>query len=245
MQGIGEMFQQETKYDRRRMPGGYLDWKSKPKIYKIYPQLRQIKLFHENDLGNLSVIDALKQRKSIRDFARGLSVSRQHLSFLLWAAGGIQRKEMGFEFRTVPSAGALYPIETYIVVNNVADLASGVYHYNIRQHSLEELILGDYAGQTARAALDQGICAEAGVVFIWTAVFSRSRWKYKQRAYRYIYLDAGHMAQNLALASTSLGLGCCHIGALFDEEVNRIIGVDGIEESVVYMSVAGHPGIIT
>jgi SagB-type dehydrogenase family enzyme len=81
---------------------------------------------------------------------------------------------------------------------------------------------------------------EAPVVFIWTAVFQRTKWKYGQRAYRYIYLDAGHIAENLALAAVSLGLGSCQIGALFDEEINQIIGVDGKEESVLYMTVAGY-----
>ena len=83
------------------------------------------------------------------------------------------------------------------------------------------------------------MCADATVVFIWTAIFNRSKWKYGQRAYRYIYLDAGHIAQNLALASVSLDLGSCQIAALFDEEVNEIIDVDGIEESTIYMSVVG------
>jgi SagB-type dehydrogenase family enzyme len=85
------------------------------------------------------------------------------------------------------------------------------------------------------------MCAEAAVVFIWTAIFQRSKWKYDQRAYRYIYLDAGHIAQNLALATAGMGLGCCHIAALYDDEVNKIITVNGLEESTIYMSVLGNP----
>jgi len=77
-------------------------------------------------------------------------------------------------------------------------------------------------------------------VFIWTAIFNRSKWKYGERAYRYIYLDAGHIAENLALASTNLSLGSCQIAALFDDEVNEIIDVDGENESVIYMSVVGN-----
>ena len=83
------------------------------------------------------------------------------------------------------------------------------------------------------------MCVESAVVFIWTAIFQRMKWKYGQRAYRYVYLDAGHIAENLALTATSLGLGSCQIGALFDDEVNEIIDVDGVEESVIYMSVVG------
>jgi SagB-type dehydrogenase family enzyme len=83
--------------------------------------------------------------------------------------------------------------------------------------------------------------AEASIVFLWTAVFERSKWKYGQRAYRYVYLDAGHIAQNFALSAVSLGLGSCQIGAFFDDEINQILRVDGIGESVVYLSVVGHP----
>ena len=123
--------------------------------------------------------------------------------------------------------------------NNVEKISQGVYHYNIQNHYLELLKEGNYAVQTAQAALKQGMCADAPVVFIWTAIFQRMKWKYDQRAYRYIYLDVGHIAENLALTATSLKIGSCQIGALFDDEVNKIIDVDGTEESVVFMSVVG------
>ena len=86
------------------------------------------------------------------------------------------------------------------------------------------------------------MCAAAPVVFVWTAIVERAKWKYRQRGYRYIYLDAGHIAENLALAAVSLGLGACQIGALFDDEINTILGVDGQEETAIYMSVVGVPG---
>ena len=85
------------------------------------------------------------------------------------------------------------------------------------------------------------MCADASVVFIWTAVFRRSKWKYSQRAYRYIYLDAGHVAENLALAAVSIACGSCHVGAFFDDEVNSIVEIDGTEESSICLSVVGHP----
>ena len=93
----------------------------------------------------------------------------------------------------------------------------------------------------AHSALDQDMAYSANVVFVWTALFERSKWKYKQRAYRYVYLDAGHIAENLALAAVSLGLGTCQIGALYDEEVNALIGIDGERESILYMSTVGYP----
>ncbi|MBN2199009.1 MAG: SagB/ThcOx family dehydrogenase, partial [Candidatus Aminicenantes bacterium] len=158
-----------------------------------------------------------------------------------WASQGISRLERGFAFRTAPSAGALYPIETYLSLQNISGLDPGLYHYDVRGHALELVRAGDIGRALAAAALDQEFLADAGVVFVWTAVFGRSKWKYRQRAYRYIYLDAGHLAQNLALAAVALGLGSCQIAALYDDEVNALLGVDGTEESVVYMSGVGAP----
>ena len=106
---------------------------------------------------------------------------------------------------------------------------------------MEQLSAGDYRVPVARVALDQGMAAQANVVFVWTAVFPRSKWKYRQRAYRYVYLDAGHLAQNLALAAVALGLGSCQIAALYDDEANALLGVDGKEESTIYMTVVGRP----
>ncbi len=238
-EGIGDHFQKETKYWREKMTGGHLDVSRKPEVYKVYPDSKKREL-PPFEKSTMSFLETLTRRKSIRRFSdKALTLSQ--MSYVLWASTGIQRKEHGYEFRTAPSAGALYPVETYAVVNRVEDLPMGVYHYNVRDHLLEELAQGDYRREITNAALEQDMCFECAVVFVWTAIFNRSKWKYRQRAYRYIYLDAGHIAQNLALASVSLGLGSCQVGALFDDEVNRILGIDGAEESVVYMSVVGHP----
>jgi SagB-type dehydrogenase family enzyme len=146
-----------------------------------------------------------------------------------------------FGLRTAPSAGALYPVETYLVVNAVEGIDPGVYHYNVEKHALDQLKAGDFGVDIARAALDQDVAHRANIVFVWTAIFGRCKWKYRQRAYRYIYLDAGHIAQNVALAAVALGLGSCQIAALYDEEANALLGVDGIEESTIYMTTVGRP----
>ena len=116
-----------------------------------------------------------------------------------------------------------------------------MYHYDIQAHALEELKVGSFSEEIAQAALGQKMLIAAPVVLIWTAIFERSKWKYAQRAYRYVYLDAGHIAQNLALSAIGIGLGSCQGGAFFDDEVNQILGVDGVDESVIYLSVVGHP----
>lgn len=238
MNPIGDNFQKETKYHKDKMSGKSLDWASQPKLYKNYPDCQTIKLPDIIPLSDMTLHEVLKNRKSIRDY-QNKPLTKEILSYLLWASTGISRKEGGYEFRTAPSAGALYPIETYLVVNNVKEISPGVYHYNIQNHYLELLKEGGYAVETANAALGQRMCVEASVVFIWTAIFQRMKWKYDQRAYRYVYLDAGHIAENLALSATSLGLDSCQIGALYDDKVNQVIDVDGAEESVIYMSVVG------
>jgi SagB-type dehydrogenase family enzyme len=239
---IGERFQQETKYDRWRMPECPLVLDKRPEHYKEYSGARRVMLGKPQKCGDMSLHEAIMRRKSLRRFV-DVPISVESLSSILWASSGIQRKEMGFYFRTAPSAGALYPIETYAIVHRVEEIAQGIYHYNVRHHALEEMKQGDFRAHIAHASLGQLMCAQASIVIVWSAVFDRTKWKYSQRAYRYVYLDAGHMAQNLALAATSLGLGNCHVGALFDDEVNDILGLDGINESVLYMSVVGHPGM--
>ena len=187
--------------------------------------------------GQISLEEALVQRRSVREY-KATPLTAAELGQLLWATQGLTHPR---GYRTAPSAGALYPKETYLVVNDVKGLEPGIYHYSIRAHQLEQLRPGNFGRQTAAAALGQGMCEAACVVFIWSAVFERCKWKYGQRAYRYIYLDAGHIAENLALAATSLNRGTCEIGALYDDQANAIIDVDGIDESVICMAVVGIP----
>lgn len=237
---IGDLFQQETKYIRGKLSGGPLVWSAKPKTYKTYPDCPKIKLDNPDVEGGMPLWETIRYRQSIRSY-KNVPLTKKYLSQLLWATQGISRQAMGFEFRTAPSAGALYPVETYLILNNVKAIEAGIYHYDVKNHQLELLKRGDFRVDAARAALDQDMAYSANVVFVWTALFERSKWKYKQRAYRYVYLDAGHIAQNLALAAVALGLGTCQIGALYDEEVNRLVDIDGTEESILYMSVVGYP----
>jgi SagB-type dehydrogenase family enzyme len=222
------------------MPAAGLDRHTRPEPYKQYPQKPKIDLPAFDQAHPMSLDQTLRQRRSVREF-KHKPISLGQLSYLLWASAGIQRTEHGCQFRTAPSAGALYPIETYIVANNVQDLHSGLYHYAVSTHQLEQLSRGDFHRQIAAAALGQDMCATAGVVFVWSAVFERCKWKYGQRAYRYIYLDAGHIAENLALAAVSLGLGSCEVGALYDDLVNKIFDLDGTQESIICMAAAGPP----
>jgi SagB-type dehydrogenase family enzyme len=237
---VGDRFQQQTKYRRGELRGGRLDWASKPATYKRYPTAPQVALSDPLLKGGAPIWEVLRKRRSERRF-QDSPLKGSELSQMLWAMQGITQPGRGVDFRAAPSAGALYPVETYLVVHNVEGVDPGVYHYDVQHHQLEQLKRGDFRAAVAHSALDQGMAARANVVFVWTAVFKRSKWKYKQRAYRYVYLDAGHIAQNLALAAVALGLGSCQIAALYDEEANDLLGVDGVEESTLYMTVVGRP----
>ena len=239
--GIGDTFFQNTKHTRENTTSlRTSDISSRPPFYKEYQDRPRI-LLPPPSADTLSLDQCLHQRKSIRRYANKPMTIAQ-LSYLLWAIAGIQRTEGEFHFRPAPSAGRLYPIETYVVINNVEGIPKGIYHYTTLSHALEELKSGDFRNDIVIATQGQRMHAFAGVVIIWTAIFQRSKFRYHDRAYRYIYLDAGHIAQNLALTAVGLGLASCQVGAYFDDEVNSLIGVNGTEESVIYMSVVGWQG---
>lgn len=238
-EAVSDRFQQETKYVRGELPGGALDWATKPEMYKRYPDSAQIALPRPRTEGGEGLWSVLSRRHSVRRYGHS-PLRLEDLSQVLWAAQGITRQTANVAFRTAPSAGALYPVETYLAVHAVENLAPGIYHYAVEAHALDPLQLDDLRVQVAQAALDQRVAHDAQVVLIWTAIFERSKWKYKQRAYRYIYLDAGHIAQNVALAAVALGLGSCQVAALYDDEANDLLGVDGKEESVIYMTALGY-----
>jgi SagB-type dehydrogenase family enzyme len=239
-QGIGDRFQQETKYERERLGEDRIDWTSRAPLYREYPEARKIRLPTPGAPVMSAFAEILSRRRSIREYSpRPLPM--EDISFLLWASSGLQRVEDGHAFRTAPSAGALYPVDTYVIAHRVEGVERGVYHYGVRDHLLEEVASGDFRKDLVRAALFQEFCSEASAAFVWTAVFPRAKWKYRQRAYRYVYLDAGHIAQNLALAAVGLGLGTCQVAAFFDDDMNTILGVDGVDESVIYLSAVGHP----
>ncbi|MCW4006775.1 MAG: SagB/ThcOx family dehydrogenase [Candidatus Bathyarchaeota archaeon] len=241
-EGVGDVFQKDTKYVLGQSFRRFLSWSTKPQTYKSYP-VEKIPLAVDFDVksrAHMPLSEVIKNRKSIRRFS-SKPLSFAELSYLLWASTGIRKQNNPHQFRTAPSAGALYPIETYVAANNIQTLTQGLYHYNIEHNALEQLQTGNFSDALTQAALNQEMCSEAPAVLIWTAVFPRQKWKYQQRAYRYVYIDAGHIAQNLALAATSLELGTCQIGAFYDDQINQLLQVDGTNESTIYLSVTGQP----
>jgi len=235
----GDNFQQKSKYVRGKLPQHYLDWSNKPKTYKTYPNaIKNIILPKPLFNNSIKFWDVIKNRKSTRKFTKEQLLLEQ-LSSLLYGISGLTRVFPQFAFRTIPSAGGLFPIEIYPVILNVDGVDSGIYHYNIRDHSLELLKIGNFSEDITKGCLDQVMVAKSNVTFIFTAVIDRSKWKYLQRCYRYIYLDAGHIGQNLYLVAEALGLGVCTIGAIYDDELNQVLNIDGINETTLYVGVVG------
>ncbi|MBD3228282.1 MAG: SagB/ThcOx family dehydrogenase [Candidatus Lokiarchaeota archaeon] len=236
----GDFFQQRSKYKRGKLPRGGLNWSTKPKTYKIYDNpISFIKLPDpklDKDIKFWNIIIRRASRRNIND----KPISIMQLSQLLFGITGITREYSQFAFRTIPSAGGLYPIETYISVNNIENLKQGIYHYNIKEHAIELLKTGNFREKVAAGCLNQNIAAKASVDFLWTAIVERTKWKYKQRGYRYIYLDAGHIGQNFYLVAEALGLGACSIGAIYDDELNELLDLDGVKETVIYVGVVGN-----
>jgi SagB-type dehydrogenase family enzyme len=218
------------------------DWGGRPPRYKAYPQVERVALPDPERLRGLTVEEALDRRRSLRDYS-DQPLSLEALSRLLHAAQGITEDRL--QFRAAPSAGALYPVELYPVVHNVSGLAAGIYHYAVREHALERLRQGDFRGRVTKAGLYQRFLGRANVCFVLSAIFQRTRWKYRERAYRYVLLEAGHIGQNLYMAATSMGLGACAVGAFLDGELNALLGLDGVEEAVLYVvSVGERPEVL-
>ena len=218
-----------------------LNWGSQPPLYKSYPEPQQVELPKPSDLSSIAtmaVAAAITARRSRRRYSPQSKLSLEHLSQLLYLAQGITWEER--DFRTVPSSGALYPLEIYPIVQRVEGLEPGLYHHAVQQHRLERVKPGDFSQSLVKAGLNQDFLGEAQVCFVVSGIFQRTRWKYHERAYRYVLLEAGHLGQNLYLAATALGLNVCGVGAFFDEPLNELLGIDGQTEAALYLVTVGH-----
>jgi SagB-type dehydrogenase family enzyme len=172
--------------------------------------------------GDVSVEAALRERRSVRDYAaRPLTLAE--VGQLLWAAQGITGDNQ--RYRTAPSAGALYPLELYVVAGDVRDLDPGVYRYRPAGHALEPIAGGDVRPALAGAALEQTWVEEGAVVLVVAGVYERTTQKYGERGRQYVHMEAGHAAQNVYLQAAALELGTVAVGAFRDDEVQRVVGL--------------------
>jgi SagB-type dehydrogenase family enzyme len=184
--------------------------------------------------SEVSLEQSLLERRSVRSYS-GQPLTLQEISQLVWAAQGMTDPA---GFRTAPSAGALYPLELYIVVGDVEGLPPGVYRYQPEGHQLAKTRDGDKRAGLAQAALEQEGVEEGAVDFVFTAFYERTTGKYGQRGIRYVHMEAGHAAQNICLQATALGLGAVTIGAFYDKEVSRLLNLPA-EERPLYVIPVG------
>jgi SagB-type dehydrogenase family enzyme len=184
----------------------------------------------------VSVGEALARRRSVRAFT-GRALTLAEVATLLWAAQGRTGPE---DFRTAPSAGALYPLEIHLAVGKVEGLAPGIYRYVPDRHRLEQVAVGDARGALARAALGQSWIADAPVILVIAAVPSRTAAKYGERSARYIAMEAGHAGQNVYLQAVALGLGTTVVGAFDDGRVKDVARLAADQEPLALYPV-GYP----
>lgn len=183
--------------------------------------------------SKISVEKSLLKRRSIRDY-KDQPLTLTEISQLLWAAQGITGP-MGL--RTAPSAGALYPLEIYIVAGDVKDLTDGIYKYIPQRHELICIRKVDSRSELCAAALGQPWIKEAAAVIVFSAVYERTTKKYGERGIRYVHIETGSAVQNVYLQAVSLNLGTVAIGAFVDDEVKRILNMKPEEQPICIMPV--------
>jgi SagB-type dehydrogenase family enzyme len=183
---------------------------------------------------------AIADRESHRRFTAG-SLSLDELAFLLWATQGVRHViHEAAVLRTVPSAGCRHPFETYLAVTNVDGLDCGIYRYLPVTHTLVyEREVNNLSAHLTAATRGQSFTGRAAVTFIWTAIPTRTEWRYAEASYKVIALDAGHVCQNLYLACQAIAAGTCAIAAYDQNLADALLGVDGDDEFTVYIAPVG------
>ncbi len=222
------------------IPTNSADWPDewKTRYYKAYPRLPKIVLPDEKPQADF--FDLIMQRHSGRRYD-GQPLSLRELSALLRYSCGITGvAEDGLPRRAQASAGARYPIETYLVIfTSGQDLSAGVYHYDVKNHQLDVLWQHGFTAEEIANLFINEFVQNASAAIVLTSVFSRTQNKYGERGYRLILLEAGHIGQNIYLAAEALGWHCCALGGTRDVLVEALLDIDGSTESVVYSLALG------
>jgi SagB-type dehydrogenase family enzyme len=234
-----------TAEEIRRYYERYLKGRKQPAIYKSYARRPKIRLLKGSD-GEAPFFATLRMRHSTRELS-GKPISfgdMSNLAYYTWGRiASYRTREFGeLLHKTSPSAGARHPIETYTIVNNVNGIGPGIYHYSVRDHSLELLKAGDFRERCVALTAGHSWTKNASALFIMTAVVARTAWKYRTpRVYRALLLDAGHLSQTFLLVATALGLGAFCIGIIRDNLIEEELSLDGISETVLFVVGVGQP----
>jgi SagB-type dehydrogenase family enzyme len=245
-EGIGKDFMKRTQYEYMKpsdqhkglpQPSIELEYDESKTVFDL-PSPREI------TIKDITLRTAIENRRSIRRYT-SQSLTLMELSWLLWCTQGVREiLPRPMTLRTVPSAGARHAFETFLLINNVEGIHPGLYRYLAPQH---KLLVIDIESQSisedlTKACLEQKHVKNSAVTFYWVTIVYRMKWRYGERGYRYIHLDAGHVCQNLYLAAENIGCGVCAIAAYEDTKLNDLLGLDGEEQFVVYLATVGKVG---
>jgi SagB-type dehydrogenase family enzyme len=227
-------YHEATKHSYRsvRQSGHFLDWDNRPSVYKIYPGLTPIPLPRDFPSPQADALQAVGSLESYEDKAPGL----KELSQLLFFSAGLTKKKTfpggeGYHFRAAACAGALYPIEIYVVATELPGLEAGIYHFNPADFALRRLRSGDYRPELIGAAGDNQAIAAAPVTLVLSALFWRSAWKYQARCYRYCFWDSGTILAHLLAAASAEEIACSLEMGFVDAKVDHLLGLDGKKEA--------------
>ncbi len=208
--------------------------------YKSYPRFKQVALPNPESL-KINLDEVIKSRRSRREFDNGSIDFKKLSSLILYSVGitYVNKKDKNNKLRAYPSAGGRYPIEIYLIVNKINFLDKGLYHFNVKEKTLELLLNGNLSKKIAKLA-NQDFIEESSVVFLLTGVLDRTRVKYEDRGLRYIYMECGHITQNLYLISEALNLSCCSIGGFVDDKINKLLDLQYSSEKILYLIAVGN-----
>ncbi len=215
--------------------------------YKTYPGRRAVALpkVRRRQMGR-SLRSVLSSRRTRRGEFVPKPLRLRQLGTLLDLACGRtgqialpERPDLVQELRAWPSGGALYPIETYLIAMKVTGLKESVYHYQVNGHQLEEIASRPSDERMRRAVYAEGLWDNAAALLVLTGIFARTQRKYGERGYRFVLLDAGHLAQNLLLVGEEMKLAVIPLGGFFDDEVAGWLGVSPEDESPLYLFLLG------
>lgn len=240
MKSVGKDFLEHTKYphlsesdQQKEVPCPDLETPEPGAILLDLPAPDTLKV------DPVTIQQGINNRRSLRKFS-DQPLTIEQLAWLLWASSGVKEKLAVATLRTVPSAGARHPFDIYLAINNVSGLKPGLYRYMALSHQLA-LIKEDNNVNThiTEACLRQKWMLKAPVIFLWVAVPYRAEWRYSQRAWRYMFMDAGHVCQNLYLACEAIQACCCAVAAYDDDALNHLLDLDGDKRFVIYAAPAG------
>ena len=240
--GIGKNFIEKTKYKYLSESQQRLGYPQPPLELPYEPTEELISLPDPETLPAypIDLRRAIDQRTTLRKYQEQ-SLTLDELSFLLWTTQGVKSvTNRPVTFRTVPSAGARHAFETFLVINHVEGIKPGLYRYICLEHALLPIKVSDeIAEKVAEACLSQNQVTNSAVTFIWVVVTERMYWRYGERGYRYLHLDAGHVCQNLYLAAEAIESGVCAIAAFDDDELNKVLELDGEKQWAIYCGALG------